>query len=93
MKTDEVVATNSGNPKLFSTGELWLICQGLIIWLITGLIVSVFRLIIDQTLKLLAIIYPLMAQHWLLIIPYVAVTLVIVLLLGQVIKGYTDDLL
>ena len=93
MKTDEVVATNSGNPKLFSTGELWLICQGLIIGLITGIIVSVFRLIIDQTLKLLAIIYPLMAQHWLLIIPYVAVTLVIVLLIGQVIKGYTDDLL
>lgn len=93
LKTDEEAATNNDYSQLFSAGELMLICQGLIIGLITGLIVSVFRLIIDQTLKLLAMVYPIMAHHWLLVIPYVAVTLAIVFLLGHVIKGYTTDLL
>lgn len=93
VKNNIETKAHNDASNLLSANELLLICQGLLIGLVTGLIVSLFRLIIDQTLQMLAFLYPLMAQHWLLLIPYVAATLVIALLLGQVIKGYTGDLL
>ncbi len=93
VKNNIETKANNDASNLLSANELLLICQGLLIGLVTGLIVSLFRLIIDQTLQMLAFLYPLMAHHWLLLIPYVAATLVIALLLGQVIKGYTGDLL
>ncbi|MCI1925803.1 MAG: hypothetical protein LKJ72_01765 [[Lactobacillus] timonensis] len=72
----------------FSSNLLPLIIQGIIVGLVTGLIVSIFRWIIDQTLKLLTIIYPLMAANWLLLIPYLALTIIIIFVLGKILKGH-----
>ncbi|MBB1079031.1 ClC family H(+)/Cl(-) exchange transporter [Limosilactobacillus sp. STM2_1] len=69
-----------------------LIGKGIIVGLLTGLIVGIFRWIIDQTLKLLTIIYPLMAQHHQLLIPYILITLLIVLLLSRIVKPVLLDL-
>lgn len=76
----------------FSSNLLPLIIQGIIVGLVTGLIVSIFRWIIDQTLKLLTIIYPLMAANWLLLIPYLALTIIIIFVLGKILKGHLTDL-
>ena len=54
--------------------------------------VGAFRWIIDQTLKLLTIIYPWMASHPVWLIPCVLGTLVIVFLIGQIIKVDPLDL-
>ena len=54
--------------------------------------VGAFRWIIDQTLKLLTIIYPWMASHPVWLIPYVLGSLVIVFLIGQIIKVDPLDL-
>lgn len=77
VKNNIETKAHNDASNLLSANELLLIYQGLLIGLVTGLIVSLFRLIIDQTLQMLAFLYPLMAQHWLLLIPYVAATLVI----------------
>lgn len=69
-----------------------LIIRGIFVGLITGLIVSVFRWIIDRTLSLLALVYPLMANHPLLLIPYILVTLLIVFLISKILKPCLLDL-
>lgn len=65
---------------------------GILVGLVTGLVVGAFRWIIDQTLKLLTIIYPWMASHPVWLIPYVLGSLVIVFLIGQIIKVDPLDL-
>lgn len=78
--------------KPMSMAFVSLIGKGIIVGLLTGLIVGIFRWIIDQTLKLLTIIYPLMAQHHQLLIPYILITLLIVLLLSRIVKPVLLDL-
>lgn len=78
--------------KPFSSSLLRLIFQGVLVGLITGLIVSIFRLLIDHTLKLLVVIYPYMSRHHLAILGYVVFTLVIVWLLGKILKGHLVNL-
>lgn len=58
---------------------------------ITGLIVGVFRWIIDRTLILLTIIYPFMGKHPIVIIPYVLATFVIAWVIGKIVKPYDTD--
>lgn len=69
-----------------------LIGKGIIVGFITGLIVGVFRRIIDETMKILTIIYPLMAHHPLYLLPYLLLTLVIGLILARILKPYLVDL-
>lgn len=88
----EIVHARDVLGKPFSSNLLPLIGQGIIVGLVTGLIVSAFRWLIDHTLTFLQFIYPLMRSHWLLLIPYVFVTLVIVFLLGQILRGHVTDL-
>jgi H+/Cl- antiporter ClcA len=69
-----------------------IIFKGIITGVVTGLIVSVFRWIIDHTMQGLYIIYPLMAGHPLLLIPYILLTLLIVWLLSRILKPALTDL-
>lgn len=69
-----------------------IIVKGIIIGLITGLIVSIFRWIIDHTMTGLYLIYPTMGHHPLLLIPYILATLIIVWLLSRILKPALNDL-
>ncbi|MEE5988843.1 ClC family H(+)/Cl(-) exchange transporter [Ligilactobacillus equi] len=60
---------------------------------ITGIIVSVFRMIIDHTMKGLTIIYPYLRQHPLGIIGYVMLSLLVCLTLGKIIKPELKNLI
>lgn len=66
--------------------------KSIIVGLITGLIVSVFRLIIDHTLQFLYLIYPKMAHNPILILPYALVMIAITFILGKVMGQYMDNL-
>lgn len=76
----------------FSLAFINLIGKGIIIGLLTGLLVSIFRWIIDHTMQLLTIIYPYMAAHPLYILPYLLGTLVIVWVLSRILKSSLTDL-
>ena len=78
------------NPMSLSIVSL--IIRGIFVGLITGLIVSAFRWIIDQTFSFLAFIYPLMANHLWSLVPYILVTLLIVFLLSKILKPCLLDL-
>ncbi|MCI1975533.1 MAG: ClC family H(+)/Cl(-) exchange transporter [Limosilactobacillus sp.] len=76
----------------FTMSFISLIWKGIIVGLLTGLIVSIFRLIIDYTLKGLTVIYPLMASHHIYLIPYILLTILIVFILGKITKSQLRDL-
>lgn len=77
-------------PRIFAF--LSIIGKGIIIGLITGLIVSIFRWIIDHTLQGLYIVYPWMADHQLFLIPYVIGSICIAWLLSKLLKPALTDL-
>lgn len=76
----------------FSFAFISLIGKGIIIGLLTGLLVSIFRWIIDHTMILLTIVYPYMAAHPVYILPYLLGTLVIVWVLSRILKSSLTDL-
>lgn len=78
--------------KPMSMAFISLIGKSIVVGIITGLIVGVFRWIIDQTMKLLMMVYPIMAAHPRYLLPYLIGTLVIGLLLSRVLKPYSRDL-
>lgn len=61
------------------------------IGIFTGLIVGIFRWIIDHSLILLTIIYPYLGHHPLMLIPYVVGTVFIAWLIGIIVKPYETD--
>lgn len=70
----------------FKTQNIIFVFKGTIVGLITGIIVSAFRLIIDNTLKLLYKVYPYMVHHPQTIILYVIGTCILSLILGFIIR-------
>lgn len=66
--------------------------RGISVGIITGLIVSLFRWIIDEAMQLIYFIYPQMHLHIWLIVPYIALMFVICLVLGKITKPYLDNL-
>lgn len=78
--------------KPMSMAFISLIGKSIVVGIITELIVGVFRWIIDQTMKLLMMVYPIMAAHPSYLLPYLIGTLVIGLLLSRVLKPYLRDL-
>lgn len=78
--------------KPFHSNFLKLIFAGSLVGILTGLVVSLFRWIIDQTLSGLQIIYPAMAQHHWWILAYAGLTIIICLVLGYVIHPFQTDL-
>lgn len=60
--------------------------------MVTGLVVSVFRWIIDQTLRLLTIVYPFLGHHPLWLLPYALGTILVAWLIGCLIKADLSDL-
>ncbi|MBB1094670.1 ClC family H(+)/Cl(-) exchange transporter [Limosilactobacillus agrestis] len=69
-----------------------LIGKAIIVGALTGFIVSIFRWIIDHTLKLLMFIYPVMTQHPQLLIPYIIITVLIIFILSRILKPSLLDL-
>lgn len=69
--------------KPFSAPFLKYIWAGIVVGLVTGLVVSVFRWIIDQTLRLLTIVYPFLGHHPLWLLPYVLGTILVSWLIGR----------
>lgn len=65
---------------------------GIVVGLVTGLVVSVFRWIIDQTLRLLIIVYPFLGHHPLWLLPYALGTILVAWLIGRLIKADLTDL-
>ena len=61
------------------------------IGIVTGLVIGVFRWIIDRTLTLLTIIYPFMGKHPWLLIPYILGTFIVAWLIGKIVKPYETD--
>lgn len=66
--------------------------RGISVGIITGLIVSVFRWILDQAMKCVYHIYPQMATHHVLLIPYIILMILICILLGKIISPYIKNL-
>ncbi|WP_251546184.1 ClC family H(+)/Cl(-) exchange transporter [Limosilactobacillus caecicola] len=77
----------------FTSDFLKIILEGCLVGIFTGLVVSLFRWIIDQTMQGLQIIYPFMGHHHLAIIGYLALMIVICLILGRLIHPYQLDLI
>ena len=69
--------------KPFSAPFLKYIWAGIAVGLATGLVVSVFRWIIDQALHLLTVVYPFLNHHPVWLIPYVLGTILVSWLIGQ----------
>ncbi|WP_308555393.1 ClC family H(+)/Cl(-) exchange transporter [uncultured Lactobacillus sp.] len=78
--------------KPFSSGMSYRLYRAILVGLITGLIVSVFRWCIDHTMQILNFIYPKMAVHPLWLVPYVILMIVICLALGHITKPYLSQL-
>lgn len=68
------------------------IADGVLVGIMTGGIVGVFRWIIDHTMQFLFTIYPILGKHPLYLIPYVLIMAIICLILGKLIKPYLSDL-
>lgn len=79
--------------KPFSTSITKKLVQAITVGLITGLIVSIFRWIIDQTMQLLYHIYPQMAAKPILILPYILLMIVITIVLGKITAPYLDQVI
>lgn len=79
--------------KPFSSRMSYRLFRAISVGLVTGLIVSVFRWIIDQTMKFLDFIYPQLAAQPYLLLPYVLVMIGICLLLGKITKPYLDQVI
>lgn len=69
-----------------------LIGKAIVVGAVTGFLVSIFRWIIDHTLKGLMVIYPTMAHHPQLLIPYIAATILIIFILSKILKSSLLDL-
>lgn len=69
-----------------------ILIKSIIVGLLTGFIVSIFRSIIDHTLKILYIIYPKMAHNPILIVPYALLMVGITFLLGKLMGKYMNNL-
>lgn len=87
IKTAKQVLAKPFNSKFF-----FIFIQGITIGIITGIIVGTFRWTIDNTMKFLFFIYPLMRKTPILLIPYILVTLFIVWLLGKIIKPVLNNI-
>lgn len=72
--------------KPFSKQNIIFVLKGITVGIFTGIIVSLFREIIDQTMKGLYFIYPYMDKHPHVIIFYVLATLLTCLILGFIIR-------
>lgn len=70
--------------KPFSTNMTKTLVQAISVRLTTGVIVSAFRWIIDQTMQLLYQIYPQMAAQRVLIVPYILLMFIIAITLGKI---------
>ena len=75
----------------FKSKLLSVLLHVIAVGLVIGLIVSVFRWIIDQTMQILYFIYPQMAHNTLLIIPYVLFIIIISLILGKIIGPFIGN--
>lgn len=78
--------------KPFSSHFMITVIQGCFVGFITGFVVSLFRWIIDQTLRGLGFIYPQMAHNYLWLIPYLFLMVIICLALEQIMNNYHTDL-
>ena len=78
--------------KPMSMAFISLIGKAIVVGAVTGFLVSIFRWIIDHTLKGLMVIYPTMAHHPQLLIPYIAATILIIFILSKILKSSLLDL-
>lgn len=78
--------------KPFTSPLFLYLLEGIAVGIITGLIVGIFRWIINHTMQFLFTIYPVMAKHPLYLLPYILLMFVISFLLGKIIKPYINDL-
>lgn len=78
--------------KPFSSDMSYRLYRAILVGIITGLIVSVFRWTIDHTMQILNFIYPKMAAQPLWIVPYIILMIVIYLVLGHITKPYLNRL-
>ncbi|WP_283577735.1 ClC family H(+)/Cl(-) exchange transporter [Ligilactobacillus aviarius] len=72
--------------KPFTSRNLLYVFKGILVGLVTGVVVSIFRLIIDKTMKGLYFIYPYMVAHPKTIILYVIATIILCIVLGFIIR-------
>lgn len=79
--------------KPFSTNMTKTLVQAISVGLTTGVIVSAFRWIIDQTMQLLYQIYPQMAAQRVLIVPYILLMFIIAITLGKITAPYLEQVI
>ena len=77
----------------FTTNITGRLIRAIAVGLVTGLIVSIFRWIIDQTMQILYHIYPQMAAHQVLILPYILLMIAIAFILGKITAPYLDQVI
>ena len=76
----------------FTTRVPQLLVQSIIIGLIIGMIVSIFRFVIDKSIHFLYFLYPYLAAHPQWISLYTIFTFFICILVSKIIKPYLLDL-
>lgn len=70
----------------------FILARAILVGVLTGGIVGIFRWIIDQTMKMLYFLYPQLAANHLLLIPYLVVMILICFILGKITSPYLNDL-
>lgn len=87
IKKAKDILNSPFNPNLSNV-----LARGVCVGVTTGLIVSVFRWLIDQTMQILTKIYPQMATKQILLIPYILLMIIISFVLGKLIGPFIGNL-
>lgn len=75
----------------FTSSFLRNIGEGITVGLITGFVVATFRWIIDQTLQILAHLYPYMRAHLIALTAYVLFSIGLGFIIARLLKGHLFD--
>ncbi|WP_265486773.1 ClC family H(+)/Cl(-) exchange transporter [Lactobacillus sp. PV012] len=78
--------------KPFTSTILRILGQGIFIGLSIGLVVSIFRILLDHSIKLLYVLYPYLSSHPVWILPFIIFTILLCFVVGQIIKPQINNL-
>ena len=78
--------------KPFTSTILRILGQGIFIGLSIGFMVSIFRLLLDQSTRLLYVFYPYLTSHPIWILPFILFTLLLCFVIGQITKPQINNL-
>lgn len=78
--------------KPFTSTIIRILSQGIFIGLTIGITISIFRLLLDHSIKLLYVLYPYLSSHPIWILPFIIFTFLLCFVIGQITKPQLNNL-